>query len=80
MTNDFEFTEHATKRLRLRTEIRVEWIQDALVNPDSVEAKFPDEHHYLKEIVEFGWRVLRVIVNPLADPKKIVTFHFDRGL
>lgn len=40
----------------------------------------PDLKHYLLPIRENENRVLRVIVNNVVNPNRIVTFYFDRTM
>jgi len=73
----YEYTEHAAF-VRKERRILDEWVHRALVAPDRVEHKPDGTDHYLKTIREFGDRWLRVVVNPNAEPRRIVTLFLDR--
>ena len=60
-----------------RQEIKLEWIERTLENPDHQETVSPFEKRLWKRIPEFGNRYLRVVVNPVN--KVIITAFFDRG-
>jgi hypothetical protein len=77
--DDYEFTVHSADMLSERT-IPIEWIFDTLNEPDKIEYSEENTVHYIKTIKEFGSRYLRVIVNPITEPKKIITFFFDRRI
>jgi hypothetical protein len=47
-------------------------------DPDMTEPREDTEVHYLKKIPQNGGKVLRVIINPSADPKRVITMFFDR--
>ncbi|MBC7093540.1 hypothetical protein H5T53_06010 [Candidatus Bipolaricaulota bacterium] len=49
-------------------------------SPDRKEPKTDGTVHYIKAIMEYGGRYLRVVVNPNIRPPKIVTVFFDRWL
>lgn len=81
MIEGYTLTKHAEFQIQER-QISISWIEKALLNPDQV-ISLADIHgntHYTKRIEEFGNRYLRVIVNPLVDPHRIVTIFFDRRL
>jgi hypothetical protein len=80
MKSDFDFTEHALKRLTLRREIEFEWVVHCLDDPDRIVKVQSNSWHYLRRTPEFGNRTLKVIVNPLTSPPRIVTLYFDRDL
>ncbi len=61
-------------------EIPEKWIFDTLNFPDRIEYCDAITVHYIKTLLEFGNRYLRVVVNPETKPKKIVTFFFDRRI
>jgi len=60
--------------------IRPEWADAAVVEPDRVEEAVDGTRHCLKRIPEHGDRWLRVIVNPNDGPPARVTAFFDRRL
>lgn len=45
-----------------------------------LDEKDPTLEHRLKEIPEYGDRVLRVIINTTVDPVRVVTVYFDRTM
>lgn len=57
-----------------------DWIRRAIEKPDIFENDEDGTTHYIKTIEERDGRVLRVIVNPSEEPKKVVTVFFDRRL
>jgi hypothetical protein len=62
-------------------QIRPEWADRAAREPDRVEDHDDDgTRHFLKRILEFGGRWLRVIVNIAEEPNRGVTAFFDRRL
>ena len=60
----------------------MEWVDRVLEQPERVIADENDGdlEHCLARIPEYGNRVLRVIVNRVSNPQKIVTFYFDRNV
>ena len=77
----YELSEHALIRIRER-KIEIAWLEQAITKPQRTE---PDEddpgmEHRLAAIAERGYRVLRVVCDPRANPLKIVTVHFDRSM
>ena len=76
---DFKLTEHARYQVEKR-KIKESWVLQTILQPDRVEL-LADVHgntHYLKRIQEFGDRWLRVVINPNAEPNRVVTIFFDR--
>jgi len=78
---DYQLTQHARDVLA-RRRIPVEWVERVLRTPERVH---PDEinaelEHRLAQIPEFDNRVLRVIINRVTNPEKVITFYFDRNL
>jgi hypothetical protein len=76
---DYQLTQHA-KDVLLKRQIPREWMENALfrpqwTEPDSVD---PELEHRLAVIPEFQGRILRVVVNVIALPPRVVTVHFDR--
>jgi hypothetical protein len=76
---DYHLTEHARDALEKR-QIRLEWLEKTLSTPEWTEKDLVDDEleHRLRQIEEFGGRVLRVIVNAHAAPPRVVTAYFDR--
>ena len=61
-------------------EIREEWVDLCEREPDRTEDRGDGTRHFMKQIVDFGGRWLRVIVNVSVDPPKEITAFFDRRL
>jgi len=71
----FIFSQHLETRLQERN-LKREWIEDTLENPDSKEEVEVDETHFFKRILEAASRCLKVVLNPLTNI--VITAHFDR--
>ena len=71
------FSIHAREML-VERQIPEEWVWRALDAPDIEETGVDQNRHYMKAILEFGGRVLHVVVNPHTQPARIVTVFFDR--
>lgn len=76
---DFEFSTHAQDMLEERN-IREEWVWRTIRTPSSKARGKDGNMHYTKPIRERDGRILHVVVNPFADPQRIVTIFFDRRL
>lgn len=78
---DYELTEHARESVRKRS-IQLAWLDRAIFQPQWVEADRTDLtlEHRLIRIDEYGGRVLRVILNTVRTPPRIVTVFFDRSM
>ncbi len=76
---DYELSEHAAHVLRER-DIAEAWVTMTIENPDRIEKRTDGTVHHLRRIHEYENRVLRVIVNPNAVPRRVVTAFFDRRL
>ena len=74
-----DLTRHFKQMLEERV-IRSEWVEQAIQTPDRVEDKPDGTRHFLKCIVDYDRRWLRVIVNVRARPHRAVTAFFDRRL
>lgn len=74
-------TQHAQEMLAKRG-IEVAWLERAVVAPAMV---LPDpvdptlEQRFVK-IPEHGDRVLKVVVNKIASPERVVSVYFDRRM
>lgn len=75
----FELTAHASSMLAERS-IPEEWLWIALHEPDEIIEVQPGKLYFLKSIAENEGRVLRVVVNSLTTPRRVVTLYFDRTL
>jgi hypothetical protein len=58
--------------------IHEDWVKSTVLDPDMTEPREDNEVHYLKRIPQNGGKVLRVIINPSVDPKRVITVFFDR--
>jgi hypothetical protein len=76
-----KWTQHSQDVL-LKRKISLEWIDRTIDDPDKTcpDEVDPELRHYLKIIPEYGNRVLRVVVNIIAKPRRLVTFYFDRNM
>ena len=77
----YQLSQHALDSVTER-EIPIEWIERILTSPTQ---RIPDRRdarleHRLGVIKEFDGRILRVVVNPTADPVRVVTVYFDRTM
>jgi hypothetical protein len=70
---------HFRKMLHERG-IKREWVLLAVHHPDLTEERNDGTKHYIKQIVENDNRWLRVVVNEVTTPEKLVTAFFDRRL
>jgi hypothetical protein len=77
MPDPVVFSAHAKIMMQERT-IDEDWIIRAINDPDRIEQKQDTEIHYLKGIPEHGGKFLRVIVNPIVRPPRVITVFFDR--
>lgn len=78
----YELTEHARESLRKRPDIREEWVERVLDQPERIEPDRvdPELEHRLGRIREYGGRVMRVIIKRNTVPLRIITFYFDRKM
>jgi len=75
---EYKFSNHALKVLKIRKEIKEEWIWQTIEYP-FMEVRISDsEIHLFRKIDEFGGKVLKVIINP--EKKMIITAFFDRRI
>lgn len=79
MMPDYEFSTHARDML-LERRIAEEWVWRTLETPSSKKKGDDGNMHYTKPIRERNGRVLRVVINPYVEPRRIVTVFFDRRL
>jgi hypothetical protein len=79
MMPDFEFSTHALDMLQER-KIAEEWVWRTIETPTRKKKGENGNIHYTKPIKEKDGRILRVVVNPYVDPRRIVTVFFDRRL
>ena len=61
-------------------DINNEWVDRAIQSPDHVEEKDDGTKHFIKQIPEQGNRWLRVVVNIVNKPERVITVFFDRRL
>ena len=76
---DFEYSAHAREMIQERR-ISEEWVRRTLDSPDCREMRVDGNMHYIKAIPDHDGRFLRVVVNPIVVPNRIVTVFFDRRL
>ncbi len=74
-----EFTQHAKDVIEARR-LDFEWIERTITAPDLVEDAADGTRHFLARVPEKEGRVLRVVVNPQADPPLVVTAFLDRRM
>ena len=72
-------TTHFRKMLSERN-IREQWVERALTEPDRIEAHEDGTKHYMKQIQEYDNRWLRVIVSSKLEEPLAVTVFFGRRL
>jgi hypothetical protein len=78
---NYELTEHARHVLDARR-ISVVWLERVLATPAKIQPSLTDpklENRFGK-IIEFGDRVLRVVVNTQVVPERVVSVYFDRRM
>jgi hypothetical protein len=78
---DFTLSQHADDELQKagRSQIKLEWIQRALNNPDYSDRDDRTKTiRVWKRIPEYENRALRVVYNPDTEPIIVVTVFFDR--
>jgi len=68
------------RQMLLERNIRKDWVEETLSNPDQVQEHEDGTRHFLKQIPEFGNRWLRIVINVEIQPEKAVTAFFDRRL
>ena len=76
---EYESSRHARDML-IEWAISKEWLSRTENAHDRTELGEDYNRDYIKAIPEFGWRYLRVVVNPQKYPVRIVTFFFDRRI
>ena len=72
-------TNHFSEMLVERS-IERKWVDATILFPDKIEDHSDGTRHYIRKIVDFGDRWLRVIVNVESEPERCVTAFFDRRL
>ncbi|MCP1716375.1 hypothetical protein J2T58_002252 [Methanocalculus alkaliphilus] len=77
MDKNLIFSTHAKSMMHERM-IQEEWVLNTVLFPDRVEERKDDEVHYLKVIPDAKGKVLRVIINPILSPNRVITIFFDR--
>ena len=70
-------TKHFRDMLQERN-IRLDWVEETITEPDNVTDEEDGTRHYMKQIIDYGNRWLRVIVNPKKEPPVKITAFFDR--
>lgn len=75
---DYELSGHTKDMLKER-KIDEQWVWRTIQTGQKKKSN-DGNIHFIKAIKERDGRVLRVIVNPYVNPKRIVTVFFDRRL
>jgi hypothetical protein len=60
--------------------IERDWVDRTLRDPELTEDPGDGTQHFVRRTPEFGGRWLRVVVNVLVEPPRLVTAFFDRRL
>jgi hypothetical protein len=78
---EYQLTQHASDVLAKR-KIPLEWLERVIQNPERVESDKvdPELEHRLATVPEYGNRVLRVVVNRMTNPEKVITVYLDRNM
>jgi hypothetical protein len=78
---NYELTQHAADVLDERR-ISVAWMERVFASPTLIQPSLtdPDLENRFGKIVEFGDRVLRVVVNTQVVPERVVSVYFDRRM
>ena len=76
---EIQFSIHAVEMLKERN-ISEEWVEVTIRNPDRVESGLDGNDHFIKPILEYEGRFLRIVVNKQINPNRAVTVFFDRRL
>jgi len=76
---EFDLTKHAEYVIKRRG-IPLRSIEYVLANPLAIEPDKvdPDLEHRLGRVVEYGNRILRVVVNATVKPIRVITVFWDR--
>ena len=77
----YNLTEHAQIQIS-RRKIKLSWVTLVLENPQRLEDHEEDDtvRYAFGSIDEFGGRVLKVVYNHSAEPWRVITAYFDRGM
>ena len=76
---EYIYSKHSLEQI-VEREIDKSWVEDTLSNPDDIIEIDENEVHFIKKIIDYNNRYLRVIVNPKKEPITIITLFFDRRL
>ena len=76
---EYKYSKHSLEQI-LERGIEKSWVDETLSNPDDIIEIDENEVHFIKKIVAYNNRYLRVIVNPKKVPITIITLFFDRRL
>jgi hypothetical protein len=77
--SEFQYTRHFKDMLQERS-IPMSFITITLTKPEKVENHDDGTMHFLRQIPRRDNRWLRVVVNVVVEPNKIITAFFDRRL
>ena len=73
------YTKHCEDMLNERSISKL-WVEQAINEPEKVQDKPDGTRHYLRKMPEYGNRWLRVIINVVEEPGRVVTVFFDRTM
>jgi hypothetical protein len=78
---DFVLSKHAEVSATER-EILLEWIREALEEPELREADIREAgvELFYARIAAYGNRVLKVVVNVQVDPWRVMSVYFDHSM
>jgi hypothetical protein len=76
---ELRFTEHAEQML-VERQIEKSWVERTVLQFQRRDEPGDGMTHYLRAIPERDGRILRVIVDPLAELPTVITAFFDRRL
>jgi len=76
---ELRFTQHAEDVIAER-KLEIAWIERTSRAPELIQEAEDGTRHFMARIPEREGRVLRVVVNPAADPWLVVTALLDRRM
>jgi len=75
--NDYQYSKHLDEKIN-KGDVNKEYVEETLETPDKIVTIKENEIHFFKEIISFGNRCFKVVINPLK--KLVVTAYFDRNM
>lgn len=78
---EYQLSQHARDVLLAR-KIPLDWMERTLREPELTKADGNEEgvHRYFRRIQEHENRVLRVAVNRMVAPQRVISVYFDRAM